>query len=74
VKGFFTGFTVGLRRPGQLVAGIVNTVLLAAVYVVGVSLSWLFSAMSGAELIEKKLGKKTYWSNLKLEKDYYRQF
>ena len=76
---FFKGFKKGFKDFGHNVSIIINSVLLAIVYFVGVGLTSLIAKVCGKHFLEMKLSKnKTYWSDLNLKKktiqEYYRQF
>ncbi|MBI2136466.1 hypothetical protein HYU06_05325 [Candidatus Woesearchaeota archaeon] len=80
LKKIFTGFKNGIKNFGNIITILINTVLLAFVYFVGVGVSSIFAKLSRKKLLELKLSKQapTYWSDLGLKKkpleDYYRQF
>ncbi len=74
------GIKEGFKLFGDTIAYLVNSVLLFAVYVIGVGVSSVFVKLSGKELMRKKTDTKvdTYWVPLNLKKEkienYYRQF
>jgi hypothetical protein len=76
LKSFIKGF----QAFGELIAHVVNSVLLSAVYFVGIGITHIFAKLIGKSFLGKKLSKdqKTYWSKLDLEKEseerYFRQF
>jgi len=79
LKQFFRGFREGMRDFGQGIALIVNSFLLAIVYLVGVGFTAIFAKLFRKHFLDMKLLKKeTYWSDLNLKKksmeEYYRQF
>lgn len=76
----FDEFMQGSKMFGELIAAIVNLVLLTLVYIVGVGLTSLFARFVGKKFLDKKIDKNqdTYWKELNLGvkpiKEYYRQF
>ena len=77
---FFRGFQKGMKNFGQNISVIVNSVLLAIVYLFGVGFTALFARLVNKHFLVTKRSKKkdTYWSTIKLKKknisQYYRQF
>mgnify|MGYP001293647465 CR=1 FL=1 len=80
VKLFFTGVKKGLSKFSHNVSIIVNSVLLLAVYVIGVGFTSLLAKILGKRFLNTKTSEKrnSYWSDLDLKKkpikEYYRQF
>lgn len=79
LKQFFRGFKKGMASFGYSVTLLVNTILLAFVYVIGVGLTSIAAKIFRKHFLEMKLCKDgTYWSKLNLKKksinEYYRQF
>jgi hypothetical protein len=74
------GFNKGMRNFGHSMALIINSVLLAIVYLVGVGFTSIFARLFRKHFLDIRLSKKneTYWSDLNLKKkpmeEYYRQF
>jgi len=70
-------FKKGMTEFSHNIIIIVNTILLLAVYLIGVGLTSLTAKLSKKHFLETKK-EKTYWSNLNLKnkpiKEYYRQF
>jgi len=79
-KEFTKGFKKGMHAFGQHIAVIVNSVLLAIVYLVGVGLTALACRLFKKKLMDLKPDAKseTYWSDIDLKKrpikEHYRQF
>ena len=79
-KIFFHSFYKGMKDFGSNINLIINSILLLIVYLVGVGITSILAKLSGKHFLERKTspGKKTYWSELNLEKKsldkYYRQF
>lgn len=77
---FFSGFARGFKRFGSNISVIVNTVLLALVYLLAVGPTSLIAKLTGKRFLTLKADKKakTYWERLNLTKrpldEYYRQF
>lgn len=76
---FFKGFKKGMKDFGENISTIVNSILLAIVYIIGVGITAFFARIKKKNFLDKKIsGKKSYWSNLNLSKrklkEYYRQF
>lgn len=79
LKQFFIGFRKGMENFGHNIGLIVNTALLAFVYLMGVGLTSIFAKLFRKHFLETKLlNNDTYWSDLNLKKkpikEYYRQF
>lgn len=70
---FFSEFKNGMKEFGLLLAIIVNTALLAIVYIVGVGLTSIIAKSFKKDFLplEKK---KTYWEDIDDRGDHYRQF
>lgn len=78
-KQFFMGFKKGMGNFGSGIALLINAILLAFVYWIGVGLTSVIAKIFRKHFLELKLLKKgTYWSDLNLKKkpleEYYRQF
>jgi len=78
-KFFWKGCKKGMKKFGDTISAIVNTVLLFIVYFFGVGLTWFFSRIAGKKFLETKISKeKSYWNDLNLKEknieEYYRQF
>ena len=78
-RRFLVGFREGMKDFGHGIALIVNSFLLAIVYLVGVGFTAIFAKLFRKHFLDMKLSKKeTYWSDLNLKKksmeEYYRQF
>jgi len=78
-RRFLIGFKKGMSNFGYNIALIINTILLAIVYIIGVGLTFIFAKIFRKHFLETKLSKKdTYWHDLNLKKkpieEYYRQF
>ncbi len=75
---FLIGFREGMKDFGQVIALIINSVLLTIVYFIGVGFTAVFAKLFRKHFLDMKLSKKTYWSDLNLKKkpieEYYRQF
>ena len=74
---FFTGFVQGVKTASSLVSTLVNSILLLAVYVIGIGAPSLIARAVGKHFLDS--GKeKTYWKDISPEKksleNYYRQF
>lgn len=79
IRQFYRGFKGGMKKFGENIALIINTILLFFVYLIGVGITSIVAKIVGKHFLEKKLSKKdTYWNSLKLKKkpieEYYRQF
>lgn len=79
LKEFFKGFRNGMRNFGQGIALIINSVLLLAVYFIGVGFTSIFAKLFRKHFLDMRLSEKdSYWSELNLKKkpieEYYRQF
>lgn len=80
IKQFPKGFSRGMKDFGNSISAIINSVLLLAVYLIGVGLTSIFSKIAGKHFLQRKINKnkQSYWSDLNLRKrpieEYYRQF
>lgn len=78
--GFFKGLKKGQKFFGDVIAGLINSVLLSIVYFLGIGLTSIFAKVLGKEFLELYPDKnaKTYWTDLdsgkKPIKEYFRQF
>jgi hypothetical protein len=75
---FLRGIKKGIEEFSSSITIIVNSVLLLALYIVGVGGTSLAAKLVGKKFLQSRLGDKTYWSELNLKKkpleEYYRQF
>ena len=77
---FFKGLKKGFEEFGHLISGIVNSLLLTVVYILGVGLTSIVAKIVGKKFLERKLYRlrSSYWGDLNLRKqkkeDYLRQF
>ena len=75
-----SGFIEGFKSFGHAITNIVNFVMLALVYFIGVGLTWLFAKIFGKQFlsVKKETRKKSYWVDEKVVKkkmqEYYRSF
>lgn len=74
-----TGFKNGIRAFGHNTALIINTLLLALVYFLGVGITSIIARIFGKHFLDMRLSKNpTYWYDLNLRKkpikEHYRQF
>ena len=80
---FFKGVWEGQKLFGEIIATLVNTLLLSVVYFIGVGVTTFFAQISHKEFLDvafnisdKKI--KSHWQELNLTKkpleEYYRQF
>lgn len=80
IKIFFKGFLQGFKNFGYNISIIINSILLLAVYLIGVGITAIFAKIFRKKFLDMELSddRKTYWSELNLEKkpteEYYRQF
>ncbi len=80
INKFFKGLKQGMKNFGQNISLIVNSTLLAIVYIIGVGLTSIFAKIFGKHFLDLKLSReeKTYWNDLNLSKknkqEYFRQF
>jgi len=68
----------GQKFFGELIAVIINTILLSFVYFIGVGGTSIIAKISKKKFLEKEIGLETYWTDsepipIKLE-DCYKQF
>ncbi len=75
---FIKGFKEGMKVFGYNISIIINSILLSAVYIIGVGITSIIAKLSGKHFLDMKLRKETYWEDSDLKggpkKDYYRQF
>lgn len=79
MRAFFSGFKKGFQDFGHNLSGLVNTILLSIVYVLGVGITSIIARLSGKRfLVTEPSDEETYWQDLNLEtkkiEEYYRQF
>ena len=80
LRHFFGGFNEGMKKFGNNISVIINSVLLSIVYLIGVGIVSIFAKLFGKHFLDTKISEnsKSYWSNLNLKKqpleNYYRQF
>jgi len=79
LKIFARGFRKGFKDFSDLIANIVNFVLLSVVYFIGVGITSIIAKLFKKGFLNlKKENKKSYWTNNEVKKgeieDYYRQF
>jgi len=79
LRQFLTGFKSGISAFGHNTALIVNTILLAFVYFLGVGITSIIAKIFRKHFLDMKRSKEpTYWSDLNLRKkpinENYRQF
>jgi len=75
---FLTGFKEGFQDFGKCISAIVNTILLSAVYFLGVGPTSVVGRLLRKRFLELEKQERTYWNDLQpgrrpLE-EYYRQF
>jgi len=76
----FHGLKKGMKDFGSCISTLINSILLTAVYLIGVGLTATVAKLKRKHFLDMELDKKskTYWSELNLKKkpvdDYYRQF
>jgi hypothetical protein len=78
---FFEGnFYNGMKRFGEDIGIIINTLILTIVYILGIGLTFIVSKLVGKKFLDLKIDKNkdTYWTTLNLNKkpfqEYLRQF
>ena len=77
---FFVGTQEGIKSFGEGIQSVVNTILLSAVYLVGVGIAWLMCKVSKRTFFAEKPRPEatSYWEPLDLKKrpieEYRRQF
>ena len=73
-----TKFFKVVKKFGEVVSNVINSVLLFFVYVFGIGLTSIVAKLFKKHFLDLKLfrKKKTYWSDIKPHKkeSYYRQF
>jgi hypothetical protein len=80
VKDFLSGLKQGMHRFGQDIATLINTILLAIVYLLAVGITSVIARLFRKRFLETRLNAKakTYWNTLNIKKrptdEYYRQF
>tara|TARA_Y100000310_G_C20492458_1_gene719921 strand:+ start:291 stop:530 length:240 start_codon:yes stop_codon:yes gene_type:complete len=79
MKSFLKGIKEGNKYFGEVVAGIINSLLLTFVYFLGIGLTAILAKIFRKNFLELKTSnKETYWNDLNLAKKpkdhYYRQF
>lgn len=79
MSNFYKEIQEGMKIFGLNIGFIINTILLAVVYILGVGITSLIAKISGKHFLDMKLNKdKSYWGDLNLKKEpiknYYRQF
>jgi hypothetical protein len=80
MKAILKGFKQGMRAFGDSIAVIVNSVLLAVVYLLGVGLTSIVCRLFLKRFLDLKPSKHatTYWVDINLKKrpieEHYRQF
>ena len=79
LRQVFHRFREAIGYFGRGIAFLVNSLLLALVYFIGVGITSLIAKAFGKRFLEMKSSKKdSYWSELNLKKkpieSYYRQF
>ena len=80
IKNIISGFKEGQRAFTESITVIINSVLLAIVYIIGVGFTSIIAKLFRKKFLDTVISKeaKTYWSDIKITKkshaDYYRQF
>ncbi len=78
MKIFFKGFRKGMKRFGNNIVIIINSILLSLVYFIGIGLTSIFAKLFRKKFLEFEKKNNTYWSELNLKKkpleEYYKQF
>ena len=79
VNNFFFGFKRGMHGFGQIIAGIINSILLLIVYFLGLGFTSIVAKLFKKRFIQKKFQNcNTYWTDLNLKdkpiEEYYHQF
>ena len=78
--GFFADIKEGFKLYGEVIATVVNSVLLTIVYVIGVGLTSIFTKVIGKKFLEMKIddSSETYWNELNIGDEdmdsHYKQF
>jgi len=79
-KDFFKGLKQGQKLFGEVIAMVVNSLLLTLVYIIGVGVTSIFAKIIGKDFLDKKLDSeaKSYWEDFNLglrkKEEYYRQY
>jgi hypothetical protein len=76
LKRAWRSYRSGFHRFGTDIAGIINTVLLLAVYIIGVGITSLIAKLAGKRFLETRK-KRSYWVNTHdtdSPNSFYRQF
>ena len=75
------GFRDGFKTLGEDVSTLVNTVLLALVYILGVGITAIIAKIAGKRFLERDIAAsnpKTYWNDVEDEhpdlESHFRQF
>ena len=77
---FLTGFKKGMNGFGKTISVIINSILLAIVYIIGVGITSIACRLFRKQFLDVTPDKKakTYWVDLHLKnrkiQDHYRQF
>lgn len=78
LKEMFDEFMEGSKIFGEHISAIINLLLLSIVYFVGFGLTSISAKVFGKNFIDEKVTKNSYWEELNLTtqpfKEYYRQF
>jgi len=80
MKEFLKGLKKGFENFGKNIAIIINSILLAIVYIIGVGITSIIAKIFGKHFMDMKISKqrKSYWSKLDVGKEpkerYYRPF
>jgi hypothetical protein len=80
LREFISGIKNGFKNFGTVISSIVNSILLTAVYILGVGITSIIAKISKKKFLQLKEPKdaKTYWTDLSLGKkpieEYYHQF
>tara|TARA_Y100000310_G_scaffold39520_1_gene37076 strand:+ start:2644 stop:2883 length:240 start_codon:yes stop_codon:yes gene_type:complete len=79
MKSFFRGIKKGNKYFGEVIATLINSILLTIVYILGIGITAIVAKISRKKFLDLNMNnKETYWENLNLGKkpkqEYYRQF
>lgn len=80
LRQFFRGFRSGVEGFGSSISTLVNSILLFAVYLIGVGATSVFAKIVGKTFLDAETPgeRETYWSEPSPSKkpieEYYRQF
>ncbi len=80
VWAFSEGFMEGFRGFGENMSALVNSILLSAVYLLGVGMTSLYMRLKGKKFLEMDKGKRgqSHWVELNLGgkglDDHYKMF